>query len=66
MVLSIEHNLDLKRFERDVYNMWDLLSDVGGLQSILVWLISLMIAACNTNYLDNVMAKRLYRTKNPP
>ena len=39
----------------------DLLSDVGGLQSLLLSFCFLFVVLCNHNNFDNYLASRLYK-----
>ena len=53
--------LDLIVYERQVYTLFDMLADIGGLSSILVTFIKLLLAAWNYNSLDNLMVSRLFK-----
>lgn len=57
----IEMNFDKKFIKRNIYNYIDLLSDVGGLQSILVSWAAIFLFAFNFNDLENYMVRRLFR-----
>ena len=61
MDITIEYNLDQFVVWRQGYKVMDFLSDVGGVQSILMSLIGLFIGIVNYNMLDNFLIKRLYR-----
>ena len=61
--LLIELNLNLKVLERKNYTVLDVLSDVGGVYSVLFAVFSALINVCNYNNFDNFMAKRLYKLK---
>ena len=63
MDITIEYNLDQTVVWREGYKVMDFLSDVGGVQSILMSLIGLFIGIVNYNMLDNFLIKRLYRIK---
>ena len=52
---------DLTVIQRDGYTILDILSDVGGLQGILISLISLFISMCNYNHLNTYIASKLFR-----
>lgn len=54
-------NMDLGLIERTGYTVLDILSDVGGLQGILISGISLIISALNYNYLDNYLVSNLFK-----
>lgn len=53
-------SLNLNVVERDGYTILDLLSDVGGLEVILISGISLLLRALNHNFLDNFLISQLY------
>ena len=61
--IIIEMGLDQKTIKRKIYNYTDLLSDVGGLQSILVSWIALLLFAWNYNSLENYMVTRLFKVR---
>ena len=48
--------------ERNGYTLLDLLSDVGGLQGILISGISLTLSLANYNHLDNFLVFKLFRS----
>lgn len=54
-------DLDLKFVERSSYTALDVLSDVGGIQSMLYSLISLVLGLFNTRLLDDYLVSRLYK-----
>ena len=56
-------NLDLKVIQRTGYTVLDILSDVGGIQSILFSGMSLLLSIWNYNYLDSYLISQLF--KNP-
>ena len=56
-------SLDQTLIERSGYTVLDLLSDVGGLQGILIYAISLLLSILNHNHLENYMASKLFREK---
>ena len=57
-------NLDQKVVARDGYTFLDLLSDIGGMQSILTSFVAYLMGVWNYNYFDNHMVTRLYKLKN--
>ena len=63
MDIVIEYNLNQTVIARDGYKFFDLLSDLGGMQGILMSLIGYFIAFWNYNMLDNFMVTRLYKIK---
>ena len=54
-------NLDLSVIQRDGYTLLDLLSDVGGLQGILISAFSLLLGIWNHNYLESYIASKVYK-----
>ena len=49
--------------ERSGYTVLDILSDVGGLQGILISLISFSLSILNYNYLENYLVYKLFKSK---
>ena len=56
-------NLDQTLIERSGYTVLDILSDVGGLQGILISGISLILSIFNHNYLENYLVYKLFKSK---
>ena len=54
-------NMDLNIIQRNGYTVLDILSDVGGLQGILISGISLFLGVWNYNNLENYLASKFYR-----
>ena len=63
MEVMIEMNLDQITLARTVYTTLDVLSDVGGIQSILMSAMGLFLGIWNYRNFDNYMAQRLYKVK---
>ena len=61
MDITIEMNMDKQTMTRSVYNAFDVLSDVGGIQGIIMSGIGLFIGIWNYNNFDNYMASQLYK-----
>ena len=59
--IVIEMNAELTIVERTGYTILDVLSDVGGLQGILISGISLLLSILNYGHLDNYMVTKLYK-----
>ena len=53
---------DLTLIQRNGYTFLDILSDVGGLQGILISAFSILLLAFNYKQLDSYMATKLYKT----
>ena len=66
MEISIEMNLDQKTIARTGYTILDVLSDVGGIQSILISGFGILIGVWNYSNFENYLASRLYKIKNGP
>ena len=58
-------NMDLTRVGRAGYNIVDMLSDIGGIQSIILTSFTLILTFLNHKYFDSYMAQKLYKLKNP-
>ena len=56
-------NLNMNLIERSGYTVLDVLSDVGGLQGILISGISLILSITNYNYLENYLVYKLFKSK---
>ena len=60
-MVSFEMNMDLNSLGRDGYNIIDMFSDIGGIQSIIFTTFSLVLSVLNHNYFDSYMAQKLYK-----
>lgn len=56
MDISIEMNLDFTTIQRTGYTFLDLLSDIGGIQGLLMSFIGILLSVFNYNNFDNFMA----------
>ena len=63
MDIMVEMNLDLGKLERSGYTFIDVLSDIGGIQSILISGITIMIGLFNYNHFDSYIATRLFKIR---
>ena len=63
MNINIEMSLDKVDIERENYSFLDVLSDAGGIQSILVSFFSAILAVVNYKHFDTFMASRLFKLK---
>ena len=63
MDLTLEMNLDQESLFRNGYTLLDVMSDIGGMQSILVSGLSLAITFFNYRNFDNYLVSRLYRVR---
>ena len=59
--LNIEMNMDMLSHKRQGYYIFDLISDVGGIQSILFSTFAFFVSVWNYNMLENSMVSRLYK-----
>lgn len=55
MAIGIDMSLDQTVIERSNYTILDVLSDVGGLASVVASTIALILSILNYNHLDNTM-----------
>lgn len=61
MNLTFERDMNLVVVVRDGYTVLDWISDIGGIQGILISAIAIMISYWNYNYFDNNMVEQLYK-----
>ena len=61
MMLNFEMDLDLDVINRVGYNVVDMFSDIGGIQSIIMTNFALILTVLNYNYFDSYMAQNLYK-----
>ena len=59
--IQIEVNANLTLIQRSGYHIIDLLSDVGGLQGLLISAISVFLSVWNYKNLDNYLAVKLFK-----
>ena len=62
--IVFEMNLDLEAISRTGYSVLDMLSDVGGVEAILVNFFGIMLGFWNYKSLDNYLVSRLYQLSN--
>ena len=53
--VTIEMDLSLITYERNVFTLFDMLSDIGGLSGILMTLFGVLTAMMNLKTFDNMM-----------
>ena len=63
MDVTIEMNLDLGGIQRTGGNIVDVLSDIGGIQSMIITTFSFLIGMWNYKHFDSYMASKLYKIK---
>ena len=63
MDITIEMNLNQLVIARDIYTFLDFLSDIGGIQGMLISGVALFMAFWNYNMLENYMVSKLYKLK---
>ena len=61
MGVRIEMSMDLKVVIRSTYSVLDFISDVGGVQSILISVFASLLSCSNYKHADNFMASKLFR-----
>ena len=62
--IVIEASLDQLFIQREGYTILDLLSDVGGLSGIGIWMLDILVKILNYDYMNSYMASKLYKLKN--
>jgi len=65
MDITVEMNLDQKVIARDGYTILDYISDLGGMQGMLISAFAYFLLFWNHNMFDNHMVTRLYKLKKP-
>ena len=60
-MVSFEMNMDMDLIVRVSYTFIDMLSDIGGIQSIIISTFALILSVLNHNYFDSYMAQKLYK-----
>ena len=63
--VTIEMDLNMMNYERQVLTVFDMLSDIGGLTGIIATVFGILNAAWNFNAFDNFMVSRLFKLKKP-
>ena len=61
MEITVEMSLDSRVIERTGYTMLDLLSDIGGVQTILLSVFSFLVNFWNYQFLEDYMALNLFK-----
>ena len=62
--IVIETNLDQLFIQREGYTILDLLSDVGGLSGIGIWILDILTKILNYDYMNSYMTSKLFKLKN--
>ena len=62
-MFSFELDLDKKLIERTVYTILDVLSDIGGIWSVLVWAVFTLLSVFNYNKFDDAIITRFFKVK---
>ena len=65
LVLFYQHTLDAQKITRFIYTYFEALGDTGGLNGILVSIVSVLVSALNFNNSENFLVSRLYNSKSP-
>ena len=66
MEISFQMNLDKHQVARTGYTILDVLSDVGGIQGLLISFCTIALGVINYNNFDNQLASRLFKIKGQP
>ena len=61
MEITVEMNLNQREISRVGYTFLDYLSDVGGMQVLLIGAINYFLAFWNYHYFDNYLVTRLFK-----
>lgn len=61
MEITVEMNLDQVVIARDGYTILDFISDIGGMQGMLISGAALVLTIWNYNHLENFIVTKLYR-----
>ena len=56
-------NYDLTLIERTGYTLTDLLSDIGGIQGILISAMAMVLGVLNANHLENHLVTKLFKSE---
>ena len=59
--VTVEMDLSLVTYERTIFTLFDMLSDIGGLSGILMTTFGVFTAMWNYNAFDNMMASSLFK-----
>ena len=59
--LTIEVDFDVINYKRQGYHIFDFISDIGGIQSILISVFASLVSIWNYKMLDNYLVSRLYK-----
>ena len=59
--VTFEMDLSLITYERNVFTLFDMLSDIGGLSGILMTTFGILTALWNYKAFDNMMATSLFK-----
>lgn len=60
-MLSIGLDFKLDNYERIYYTFLDMLSDIGGIQAIVVGFLAGVLSAIKHDYFDDYLVTRLYK-----
>ena len=61
LLVSVQLDYTLNSFERGYYTFLDFLSDIGGIQSIIVGLCAGSLSAIKYDYFDDFLVSSLYK-----
>lgn len=61
LMINVQLDYTLNSFERSYYTFLDFLSDIGGIQSIIVGVCAGVLSAIKYDYFDDYLVSRLYK-----
>lgn len=64
MDFNFELDYNKTFIEREIYSIFDFLSDIGGLNDMLIVLFTIMLSVINSNVPGIFVASRLYKISN--
>ena len=54
-------DFDVIQYKKSSYHLFDFISDIGGIQSILISVFASLVSIWNYKMLDNYLVSRLYK-----
>ena len=61
MVVSFEFDLDKKRIDREVHNLFDVLGNIGGLETALLLILGSINTLVNYDAFEDFLVSKLFR-----
>ena len=63
--VTLEMNLNQRLIYREGYTALDYISDIGGMQGMLISLMAFILGILNFNYFDNHIVEKMFKVKPP-